>query len=240
MFRRPVQRYGTTPEPITPFQKAAQVWDERMGSTLAQARAWRALAFGTLGLSGLLAAGIGYIGAQNRIVPYIVEVGETGAVRGIAPADAHYSLSDAQIAWFLSRFIQDVRSVSSDGVVVRKDWLEAYGYVSGEAATFLSDEARRADPLQRVGHATVAVTVDSVVRASASSFQIKWTEVSFEDGAQSGTQHWTALATIQLQPPRNPDVLRRNPLGLYITAFAWSKDFDAAVETPVTPSSPQP
>ena len=27
MFRRPSVRYGRTPEPETPYQKAAQVWD---------------------------------------------------------------------------------------------------------------------------------------------------------------------------------------------------------------------
>ena len=27
MFRRPSIRYGTSPEPVTPYQRAAQVWD---------------------------------------------------------------------------------------------------------------------------------------------------------------------------------------------------------------------
>ena len=29
LFRRASVRYGRTPEPETPYQKAAQVWDER-------------------------------------------------------------------------------------------------------------------------------------------------------------------------------------------------------------------
>ncbi len=31
-FRRPSVRYGRTPEPETPYQKAAQAWDERIGA----------------------------------------------------------------------------------------------------------------------------------------------------------------------------------------------------------------
>ena len=50
-FRRAVQRYGTTPEPVTPYQKAAQVWDERIGSARVQARNWRLMALGGLMLS---------------------------------------------------------------------------------------------------------------------------------------------------------------------------------------------
>ena len=48
LFRRASVRYGRTPEPETPYQKAAQVWDERIGSARVQARNWRLIAFGNL------------------------------------------------------------------------------------------------------------------------------------------------------------------------------------------------
>ena len=51
MFKRPSVRYGRTPEPETPYQKAAQVWDERIGSARVQAKNWRLMAFGCLLLS---------------------------------------------------------------------------------------------------------------------------------------------------------------------------------------------
>ena len=50
MFRRSSVRYATTPEPVTPYQKAAQVWDERIGSARVQARNWRLMALGCLTL----------------------------------------------------------------------------------------------------------------------------------------------------------------------------------------------
>ena len=59
-FRRPSVRYGKTPAPETPYQKAAQVWDQRIGSARVQARNWRLIAFGNLvlaaGLAGALKA----------------------------------------------------------------------------------------------------------------------------------------------------------------------------------------
>ena len=30
-FKRPQVRYADTPQPATPYQSAAQVWDERIG-----------------------------------------------------------------------------------------------------------------------------------------------------------------------------------------------------------------
>jgi type IV secretion system protein TrbL len=37
----PPTRYGKSPEPETPYQRAAQVWDERIGSARVQAKNWR-------------------------------------------------------------------------------------------------------------------------------------------------------------------------------------------------------
>jgi len=31
-FKRASLRYSNTPAPVTPYQKAAQIWDERIGS----------------------------------------------------------------------------------------------------------------------------------------------------------------------------------------------------------------
>ena len=58
MFRRPTIRYGQTPEPTTPYQRAAQQWDDRIGSARVQAKNWRLAFFGALALSGGLSAGL--------------------------------------------------------------------------------------------------------------------------------------------------------------------------------------
>ncbi len=46
LFRRSTVRYGRTPEPETPYQRAAQAWDDRIGSARVQAKNWRLMAFG--------------------------------------------------------------------------------------------------------------------------------------------------------------------------------------------------
>ena len=58
LFKRSGERYGRTPEPVTPYQKAAQAWDERIGAARVQARNWRLMAIGCLALSAGLSAGL--------------------------------------------------------------------------------------------------------------------------------------------------------------------------------------
>ena len=58
MFRRTSTHYGQSPHPETPYQKAGQIWDDRIGSARVQARNWRLMAFGSLLLSGGLSAAL--------------------------------------------------------------------------------------------------------------------------------------------------------------------------------------
>jgi type IV secretion system protein TrbF len=226
IFKRASQRYGQTPEPVTPYQKAAQLWDERIGAARVQAKNWRFLAFGCLGLSLGLAGGLILLGAQSRITPYVVEVDKLGEVRAVGPAVTPYKPNDAQIAYFLARFITDVRSLSLDPIVVRQNWLEAYAYATDHGAAFLNNFARTNDPFKAVGERTVAVQVTSVVRVSDDSFQIKWTEQSYDHGSLAKTDRWTAIASIVLQPPRTVDALRQNPLGLFVNGVNWSRELN--------------
>src|SRR5512146_1129554 len=175
-FRRAVQRYGRTPEPQTPYQRAAQVWDDRLGSARVQARDWRLMAFGGLALSTALSGGLLWQSTQSRVVPYVVAVDRLGEANAVEPADRDYQPTDPQIAWFLAKFITDVRSVSLDPVLMRQNWLSAYDFVTARGAHFLNAYARDANPFGDVGNRTASVQVTSIVRASDRSFQVKWTE----------------------------------------------------------------
>ena len=110
-WKRAAQRYGRTPEPETPYQRAGQMWDERIGSARVQARNWRLMAFGGLLLSTGLSAGLLWQSMQSRVVPYVVEVDRLGEARAVAPVGGDYRPTDPQIAWHLARFISNIRSI---------------------------------------------------------------------------------------------------------------------------------
>ena len=241
-FRRAVQRYGKSPEPVTPYQRAGQLWDERIGSARVQARNWRLMAIGMLALSAGLSGGLLWQSLQSRIVPYVVEVDRLGQARAVARADLGYRPTDPQIAWHLGRFVTNVRSVSLDGVLMRQDWLSAYDFVTARGARFLNEYARSADPFDALGTRTVSVEVTSVVRASDRSFQVRWRESEFERGNLAATSRWTAILTIVSRPPSSAEGLRKNPLGIYVDAIDWSRELETApVQRPAGPPAiPQP
>lgn len=223
-FHRASARYGRTPEPETPYQKAAQAWDERIGSARVQARNWRLMAFGCLSLAAGLAGGLIWQSARGSVVPWVVQVDTLGEAQAVAPAEADYHPTDPQIAWHLARFIDEVRSIPADPVIVRQNWLRAYDFTNAAGAAALNDYARAEDPFAKVDRQQIAVDVSSVIRASPTSFRVAWTQRRYQDGALADTTRWSAILSVLIQPPQDADRLRKNPLGVFVTAINWSKE----------------
>ena len=226
MFKRPSVHYGRAPEPVTPYQKAAQIWDERIGTARVQARNWRLMAFGSLVLSFGFAGALIWQSARGTVVPWVVQIDKVGQAQAIAPAVADYRPTDPQVAFHLARFIEQVRSIPSDAIIVRQNWLRAYDFTTDRGAAALNDYARSNDPFAKVGRQQVAVDVSSVIRASPDSFRVAWVERRYENGQLAETSRWTAILTIVVQMPRNADRLRANPLGIYVNVINWSREFD--------------
>ncbi len=223
-FKRAMVRYGDTPEPETPYQKAGQMWDERLGAARVQAKNWRLMAFGCLALATGLAGGLTWQAARGTVTPWVVEVDQRGESRAVAPATEEFRPSDAQIAWHLARWIEWTRAVSIDPVVVRQNWLRAYDYATDKGALALNDHARQHDPFSAIGRISVAVDIVSVIRASDQSFRVAWIERRYETGTLTATEHWSAILTVVLKTPHDADKLRKNPLGIYVHAVNWSKE----------------
>ncbi|MCF1480208.1 conjugal transfer protein TrbF [Agrobacterium tumefaciens] len=224
LFKRPATHYSKTPQPETPYQKAAQIWDERIGSARVQARNWRFMAFGSLILSAGFAAALVWQSTRGTVVPWVVQVDKLGQAQTVAAATADYRPTDPQVAWHLARFIEQVRSTPADPIIVRQNWLRAYDWTTDRGATALNDYARSNDPFTKVGKQQVAVEVSSVIRASPESFRVAWIERRYENGQLSTTERWTAILTIVIQTPRDAERLKANPLGIYVNAISWSRE----------------
>jgi type IV secretion system protein TrbF len=224
MFKRSSVRYGRTPAPETSYQKAGQVWDERISSARIQAFNWRLMAFGSLLLAGGLTFGPVWQSARGTVTPWVVQVDRLGQAQAVAPADSNYQPTDPQIAFHLARFIEDVRGVPTDAIVLRQDWLRAYDFTTDRGAAALNEYARSNDPFSNLGKLQISVEVSSVIRASPTSFRVAWIQRAYENGSLSSTERWTAILTVVIDTPRDADRLQKNPLGVYVNAINWSKE----------------
>lgn len=208
----------------TPFQRAGQIWDERMGLSLAHARAWRRLAIANLVLAAFLGAGWWRQADRAVVEPFVIEVSELGETRKITALGGRYDPSAAQIGHTLAGWVRDVRSKPTDPIVIRANLVRAYDLATPRAATFLSEWAKAHDPFAQVGREAVHVDVLNVVPRSPHTFDLQWRERRYLNGQLTASERWRALITVRIEPPRTEAELMKNPLGIRIEELSWTPD----------------
>jgi type IV secretion system protein VirB5 len=222
-WMKPAKSYAG-PAADTPYQRARQEWDARMGSAVLSARAWRLLAFASLIFASLMGISLTVVALQKRIFVHVVEVDPQGRVMSVRSADGEWSPSQAEIASQLGRFVRLVRSLPTDGVVLRENWLEAYHFLTPQAATQLNAIARDDDPFLSLGRVGRTVAVRSILARSDHSWEVTWVERNTNETGSTDPQVYTGVFTITTRPPRTADDIAINPLGLLISDFSWSRE----------------
>jgi len=222
---------------LSPYDRAKREWDNRIGTARVQALHWRLTAI--LSLIGMLGLGAGlvYVSANKEVKTYIIEVDALGQPARITLADRQYRPSAAHAGYFVRQIVTLVRARSLDPVVVRENWKTAYGFLAGEAIATMNAYATADPPIRAIDGRPVArtVAISNVLQKSRRSYQVRWVETSYIGGVPQRPEAYTGLFEIELMPPRNEAEVFRNPLGIYVVTFSWSKEFTEPVLSDVEP-----
>jgi type IV secretion system protein VirB5 len=154
--------------------------------------------------------------AQTSVVPRMIAVDQLGTVSAARAVGTSPGPTDAQIAFLITRFVEDIRSLSTDPVVVRTKWTRAYTMATDRGADALNRYATDFDRLMKIGKLAIIANVTSVIRASDQAFEVHWQELTYENGAPIRIDHLTGLVTIMFKEPGAMTILTDNPLGAYV------------------------
>jgi type IV secretion system protein VirB5 len=220
----------------TPYVKARQEWDLRMGSALVHAHNWRLAAFGELGLLLIGLLGLVYLGAQPKAVPLVVQVDKLGAPSYVGLVDEaarDFKPSTASLQYHLRRFVEDTRSVSSDAGILKRNWLDAYKLVTASGANQLNAHVRAVNPFKQLDdQVRVSLQINVTVPLSRDTWQVDWTETAWDqNGNPTSTSTWRGTFRILIHSPESEEDLAANPLGLFIDEFHWARLQDAGRTT---------
>ncbi|CAM5284678.1 Conjugal transfer protein TrbF OS=Afipia felis OX=1035 GN=BN961_00051 PE=4 SV=1 [Afipia felis] len=213
----------TTPE--NPYLAARQEWNERYGSYVKAAAAWR-----IVGITGMVLAVIGtsyalYQSTQVKLVPYIIEVDKLGsAVTAGFPQQIEYA-DPRVVRATLAGFVSNFRSVSPDTAVQKQYIDRTYALLrTADPATEKINAWFRANsPFNKARTATVSIEVSNVIALSNQSYQIDWAEIERDRrGKELSTRRFRGVATVTLTPPQDEQTIRLNPIGLYLRDFDWT------------------
>jgi len=225
-FNQPVTNYKPTEGPTTPYQRANQEWDNRIGNAVVQASNWRYAMFGTLALCIFLVFGIIYQSSKASVVPYIVQVSQGGEVLNVSKAiETYRTPQENEIKYFLGKWLRDVRDLPLDIVVKKQNWVSSYYFMRPAAALKMNEIIKKDNPMSKVGEMTIGVKLTSIVKMSPQSYQCRWVEEVFGKGGDLiDAYKMTGVLTVDFSRPKTEKDIFVNPLGLYVKDFSWSKD----------------
>ncbi|MCK1326680.1 conjugal transfer protein TrbF [Bradyrhizobium sp. 156] len=211
--------------PDNPYLAARQEWNERYGSYVKAAAAWR-----LVGIIAMVMAVIGFAYAlfqstQVKLVPYVVEVDKLGTAMSAGyPQQIEYA-DPRVVRATLGSFISNFRSVTPDAVVQKQYIDRTYALLrtSDPATQKINDWFRSTSPFEKAKTTTIAVEVNNIVALSNQSYQIDWTEFERDrKGKEIGAHRFRGIATVTLTAPQDEQTIRLNPIGLYLRDFDWT------------------
>ncbi|MGA0565256.1 conjugal transfer protein TrbF [Ancylobacter sp. VNQ12] len=211
--------------PDNPYLAAKQEWNERYGSYVRAAAAWR-----VVGITGLVMALVSssyalFQSTQVKLVPYIVEVDKLGtAVSAGTPQQIEYA-DPRVVRATLGSFISNFRSVTPDAVVQKGYIDRTYAMLrtSDPATEKINGWFRSSSPFEKAKNATIAIEVNNIVALSPQSWQIDWTELERDrKGKETAVRRFRGIASVTLTPPQDEATIRLNPIGLYLRDFDWT------------------
>lgn len=213
---------------INPYVEARREWNERYGDYVQQAHHWRTIAI-ICGLTALVATiGVGYIGAQNRVVPYVVQVDRVGEVAAIARADRAPDVDPRVIKAYLARFVTDWRTVTSDRQAQKSAIDRAYSMLPNGSIALkkLNDYFRARNPFSVSARLIIAASVTNILPISDQTWQVEWEEVTRDlRGEVQSNLRMKVSIIVGITPPTDESLILINPLGVYVTDLNWSQAF---------------
>jgi type IV secretion system protein VirB5 len=211
---------------LNPYIEARREWNERYGEYVHQAHNWRTMAIISGAVALVAVIGVCYIGAQGKIVPYVVEVDKLGETAAVARADRAPPVDPRVVKAYLARFVADWRTVTVDRQAQKGAIGRVYAMLpSGSRAVGKLNEYFKAhNPFLLATKESVDVAVTNLLLISDRTWQVEWEETTRDErGAVQSTVRMKVSIIVGITPPTEESQILINPLGVYITDLNWAQ-----------------
>ncbi|MCF6808157.1 type IV secretion system protein [Thiotrichales bacterium 19S9-12] len=207
------------------YVNAYQEWNERIGSAHIQAKNWRlACLISILVILLLLVSIIMVISSQERYV-YVAEVKPGEHVSNVKRVGVTVEPSKGQQIALIGNFIENIMSIPLDPVVLKKNWVDAFQMVEGQATRQLNHLMQKEKPFTKIGKVVQSTTVESVTQVSDNSFDVTWaTKTIDRTGKTLAVRLYSGVFTLfKFSAPETLAQLFVNPTNMRIGYFSFNE-----------------
>lgn len=165
-----------------------------------------------------------YLGQLPKSQPWVVELtsdGEATYKADVVSALASWSPSDATQRYFVSHYISEMRTVSTDNNVNKQNANSVYARSVNSATEQVNLWYTQNNPITRAKNEYVLIPLDemAVVRYSGNQWKVTWRETSYRttDKEIFADQQIEAIITVEFYLPDTERRRRENPIGMYVS-----------------------
>lgn len=206
---------------------------DRIKKAQREKRDWKLAFWSAFALLLGTVASLVYVALQPRFVPYVVAVDKLGVAMPIAPASRADASDPSLVATELTRFVVNVRGVSTDRFAQASMVERAYAYASPQVATQLNGYFRQPENDSRlIGERAVRTVhvqrVTPLPPPAKNTWNVRWSETEAPVGTgPRSTVDWEAYLTVrQLDGGSGGKTAKQvelNPYGIYVVGLSWSQ-----------------
>ena len=180
-------------------------------------------------LNLILFLSLGFYVQKNKYIPYVIEVGNDGRVLNSSIIKSGtLEHNDKQINYFLTQFISNLSSVSSDENV-QNNRIKSLNYflttnTQQKVMQFLNDENVKGKVLEKMS-ANVEILSINPVPGQENSYQIRWNIINFnKEGQIEKKETYNGLFKVTFIKIKDEEKALNNPLGIIINDFNITKE----------------
>lgn len=214
-----------------PWVQARRHMDDRFLRLAAHAANWKAHARGNQAIAAIMAVALAYIAIQWRVEPVFIEVDKLGRKQVMATGVDDGARVDKQRLLYreMVDFIENVRTVTSDYSANNKALTKAFSRLANAGMVYVKNDLQSHKPNDVAEKKTIVVEVSIAmpitVNGQRNSWQVEWTETSYDlKGEKMGAPEvWKANIQYELHPGKTEKEIDANPIGFYIPSISWAK-----------------
>lgn len=174
----------------------------------------------------LLAAAV-YFAGLPKTVPWVVELtpqGEVDYQLDSISLRENWSPNDATQRYFISHYVINLRSISTDDYVIRSAVNDVYSKSLSNAISLIDSWYGENNPVYLKTLKTVHVPLEdlSVTLYKENQWKVVWREITYRrsDGQIIEDKQYEGFFSVAFYTPETERKVRENPLGMYVTDYS--------------------
>jgi type IV secretion system protein VirB5 len=199
-------------------------WDWQIARSNRSLQFWRVLAL--LAVGGLFLS-LWYIGnyiQKPKLIPYVVEIKDDQiAFKGVIQTQK-LNITDAVVRNYLIRIVGNLRTISSDIVVLKNNLRDVYSITTPAAQRQVTEMIGSDKPFEQSAHEIRRdVQFTLFERIAEKTWRVEWIEQIRVQGTLKDTFAMAGTFTYSQGFPNTEIEAEQNPFGFYISEFFISQ-----------------